>query len=208
MKLTSIGLVSTGDQLYHPNSYGMAPHMGSSAGSMTDAFNGGWTIPFGSLATEFTMTTGTAYASRSTEQQELLTAMNRQVQHFQPGSIQVKRYTLPSGRENNYAGAYQQIRSHFGGIITSACFIKRISGNMPTSNWCNGYNTSTGGWQLCGDHYHGASTGYTHNHPYGAGTDSACVFLVALPAVVYGYVNLDNNRNWWPFPQGAGSAAG
>ena len=75
MKLTSIGLVSTGDQLYHPNSYGMAPHMGSSAGSMTDAFNGGWTIPFGSLATEFTMTTGTAYASRSTEQQELLTAI-------------------------------------------------------------------------------------------------------------------------------------
>ena len=176
--------------------------MQSPAGSAIQPFVG-WSQAFQTTTTEFVVQTGTAYASRSAEQKEILTAMERQVTHFVP-SFYVYRVTVPSGREGNYACAFHTLRINPGVWTTTGAFVKRISGNMPTDAWCLGYNTSVGGWQLCGKHYGAGASGYTHNHPYGAAGNSACVLLVAMPMTLWGRIDMSRGLNWWAMPNQSG----
>ena len=177
--------------------------MQSPAGSATQPFVG-WSQAFHSTATEFVVQSGTAYASRSAQEKEILTVMERQQTHFVP-NFYVYRITLPSGREGSYAGAYHTVRTNPGVWTTSGAFLKRISGNMPTGAWATGYDTSAGGWQLCGTYYGASGTGYTHNHPNGAAGDSACVFLVAMPMTLWGRADLSRGLNWWAMPNSSGN---
>jgi hypothetical protein len=177
--------------------------MQSVAGSATSPFSG-WTAAYQSVSTEFVVSSGTAYASRSTEEKEILTAMERQMQYFVP-SFYVYRVTIPSGREGSYAGAFHTIRTNPGVWTTTGAFLKRISGNMPTGHWANGYDTSAGGWQLCGTNYGASATGYTHNHPYGAAGSSACVFLAAMPMTLWGRIDMSRGLNWWAMPNSSGN---
>jgi hypothetical protein len=204
INLHSNGIYDTAYSNNHPVPTSM-PLMMSPSGSAITPFSGAWTKPYGTYAYEHTVSTGTAYASRSAADQAILTAMNRQMMHFQP-SFQVWRLTMPSGRESSYCGAYHMVRHNYGSMYTTGAFIKLISGNVMTGNWCNGYDSSAGGWQLCGAHYGASGSGYTHNHPYGASGDSACVMLVALPMTVWGKINLDHVLNWWPFPSNASNS--
>lgn len=176
--------------------------MQSVAGSAIQPFVG-WSAAFQTVSTEFVVQTGTPYASRSAEQKEILTAMERQQQHFVP-SFYVYRVTIPSGREGSHAGAYHTVRTNPGVWTTTGAFLKRISGNMPQGHWAAGYNTSTGGWQLCGSSYGAGGTAYTHNHPYGAAGNSACVFLAAMPMTVWGRVDRSRGLNWWAMPNQTG----
>ena len=177
--------------------------MQSPAGSATQPFVG-WTQAFQTTTTEFVVQTGTAYASRSAEQQEILAAMERQQTHFVP-NFYVYRITIPSGREGSYAGAYHTVRTNPGVWTTTGAFLKRISGNMPTGAWASGYDTSAGGWQLCGTYVGSSGTGYTHNHPNSAAGNSACVFLVAMPMTLWGRVDMTRGLNWWAMPNSAGN---
>lgn len=177
--------------------------MQSPAGSATQPFVG-WSAAYQTVSTEFTVNSGTPYASRSAEEKEILTAMERQTQHFVP-AFNVYRVTIPSGREGSHAGAYHVIRVNPGVWTSTGAFLKRISGNMPTGHWAEGYDTSAGGWQLCGTHYGASASGYTHNHPYGAAGDSACVFLAAMPMTLWGRVDFSRGLNWWAMPNSSGN---
>jgi hypothetical protein len=177
--------------------------MQSPAGSATQPFVG-WSAAYQTVSTEFVVQTGTPYANRSAEQKEILTAMERQQTHFVP-SFYVYRVTVPSGREGNYACAYHTVRTNPGVWTTTGAFLKRISGNMPTHAWTTGYDTSAGGWQLCGMHYGAGGTGYTHNHPYGAAGNSACVFLAAMPMTLWGRIDMSRGLNWWAMPNSVGN---
>jgi hypothetical protein len=167
-----------------------------------------WSKPYGSFTSEFHNESGTPYSSKSAAAQEMLSAMGRGTQHFRR-TFYAYRVTLPAGRENSYIGPYHVISVNYNGPYTCAAFVKRISGNLPTGWYMSGYDTNAGGWQLCGMSSFGSTTGYTHCHPYGASNSSACEFLIALPGVVYGDVDLSNARNWWLFNnQSGGNAVG
>lgn len=184
----------------HPLVTGSSPLLMSTPGSQTVPFASGWSsagVTLGSL--EGHLESGVAFSSKSAETQALLTAMNRQTTHFGQ-TIYYRRMIYAAGREGSYMGPYHQIRTNFVAGCTSAAFVKLLSGNIPSAHWLTGYNTSQGGWQLVGTYYAGGTTGYTHNHPHGAGGSSACEFLIALPGTVFGYVDLSNTRNWWIFP--------
>lgn len=176
--------------------------MQSPAGSAIQPFNG-WNAAHQTVSTEFVVQSGTPYANRSAEEKEILTAMERPTQHFVP-SFYVYRVTIPSGREGMHAGAFHTIRINPGVWTTTGAFLKRISGNMPTDHWALGYDSNTGGWQLCGKNYGASASGYTHNHPYGAAGNSACVFLAAMPMTLWGRVDLGRGLNWWAMPNSNG----
>lgn len=132
--------------------------------------------------------------------------MGRQVTHLVPGPIYVYRCTWPSGRNTgSYFGPYTNTKFKPDSFTTIAAFIKVESGTPMTSHWFNGYTESDiGSWKLCGLHMRSAGGGYTNCHPYAGGPDSAVTFLVALPAVVDGYVDLSEPQNWWFFKNQSG----
>lgn len=174
------------------------PQLVSPANSMTTPFSG-WSVPFGSLTSVTNFGNGTPFASKHAEMQSLLTAMGRSGVTYAYGDFYIYELTIPSGREGNYAGPYHQIPLVYNGIYTVAAWVKLISGNPMTHNYCNGYNTGTGGWQLCGDYNYGTSVNYSYFHPYGAAGNSACVMRFALPGCVAGYVDVNEPLAWMTF---------
>jgi hypothetical protein len=164
----------------------------SPVNSMSTPFQG-WTVPFGSLALEFTISNGVPNAERPAHHQELLAAMGRPWQHF-GYNIKVYRATMPAGREGGYMGPYFSLQYRSNSVYTVAAFTKLLSGNAPTGHYCNGMTTS---WSLTGNYGGGGTANYTHPHPYGASAGSACEFLICMPAVVDGYHDLDNVNGWW-----------
>lgn len=188
----------------HPLVSGSAPLLMSPAGSQSNPFSNGWSSAGVTLGSnEGHLESGTAYSSKSAETQALLAAMGRETTHYQQ-TVYYKRVTYAAGREGSYMGPYHVIKTNYVAGCTSAAFVKLISGNMPYGHWLSGYDTNAGGWQLVGTYYSGGTTGYTHNHPHGNGSNSACEILICLPGTVHGYVDLSNPRNWWLFPNHSG----
>ena len=182
-----------------PQAVAQSPMLISPAGSQRTPFSTGWSMAYATMTANIDhFQSGTVFANKSAEIRALLTAMNRESTHFGT-SIYYSRLTLPSGREGTHAAPYHQVRLHDNGVTTTAAWVKLESGNMPTGGWCQGYNTSQGGWQLCGYNYTGGAGGYTHNHPNGHPSGSTCSILVALPGTVAGYVDLTQPRSWFTF---------
>jgi hypothetical protein len=81
-------------------------------------------------------------------------------------------------------------------VTTCAAFVKLEHGKVGGA-WAQG--AVQGKWTLCGTETMWQSTSaHTHVHPT-AQSDIGSM-LVALPAYVYGKVNLWEPRNWWFFP--------
>lgn len=97
---------------------------------------------------------------------------------------------------------YNQCPSGGDGKMTVACFVKinpdvPLTGAKPYGWYLTGIDWNNPDWQLVGGHYSGGSD-YNHTHPYIGGNGAGSLF-VALPAVVDGYVDLSNPRNWTLF---------
>ena len=182
---------------------GLYQHQGP-YGSMRTPFDG-YTKPYGTFATQATVANGTAWASRSSDEQAILTAIGKNGwQHFGL-TFYVMRITFPSGREGGYMGPYFQMQFRGNDCLTIAAWCKVVSGNPPTNWFFNGLTSSDTSWKFCGKNYSGNywSGSYSHPHAYGASGNSACVVDVALPAVVDGYFPITTdttiNQAWWLF---------
>ena len=175
--------------------------MGVSNGSQTGQatpFTSGWSTAYmTSNVQNESISSGTVWASRSAQAQEILTLMGRSgVKHF-IGNFNVRQITAlrPTGT-GGHTFPYQQIRSAGPkGSTTHAAFVKHISGPLPYGWWCQGL-TVGGGWQWCVTHTVGsANASYNHTHPYTAtSTGVATVLLVALPGSVDRYI--DSPTEW------------
>ena len=182
---------------------GLYQHQGPT-GSQSNPFSG-MTKPYGSFATQTTVSNGTAWGSRSSDEQAILTAIGKSGwQHFGI-TFYVIRCTFPSGREGGYMGPYTVVQYRGNDHLTVAAWCKMVSGNAPTGWFFQGLTNSDTSWKFCGQHMGGnyISGAYGHPHAYGASGDSACVVDVALPAIVDGYFPITSdtaiNQAWWMF---------
>jgi hypothetical protein len=140
-----------------------------------------------------TLVTGTPFASRDAEEQQIMTAMGMGgKQHFQPNVI-VTRVEWDSALQ--WVSFPTQIWAP--GTVTYGSYCKSLTGAVLTGYWATGMNTE---WGLCGSHGGPYSPGsYIHAHPGSSGAGSA---LVIWPAVIAGNFPLDHaNPMWgyWPY---------
>lgn len=175
------------------------PQLQTPSGSQITPFEG-WTKPYGTYTEEFRINSGVSYETRSAQEQELLTAMGRQVTHLVPSPIIVYRWSAPAGRDaGNYFGAYYNLKFRTNGVTTCAAFTKLLSGETSTRHWLGSGATSE--WKLTGSHYMSAGGGYVNSHPHAPMSgNTQAEYLIAMPAHVDGYVDLENPQNWWFFP--------
>lgn len=197
------GGFETGYDMRHTQG-GACPQLQTPDGSQITPF-AGWTKPLGTYTEEFRINSGTAWSSRSAQEQELLTAMGRSgITHLVPSPIIVYRWSAPAGRSpGNYFGAYYNLKYRDNHITTCAAFTKLLSGTTSTGHWLGSGAKSE--WSLTGQYYRGGGGGYVNSHPYAPSNgDSAAEYLIALPAHVDGFVDLSEPKNWWFFPNRSG----
>jgi hypothetical protein len=162
----------------------------------------GWILP-GSERGKFTYAKAFRIQSkvwnqRTSEEQELLTAMGRGNVHHLLTHFDVWRIAWAPPRTKGGLLMFASMPT-YNQPVTCGAFVKLEKGNV-AGGWADGAEPGT--WKLCGQSYtNGAwngESGYCHPHPR-LGSDSGSL-LVALPALVYGTVDLQDPRNWWMFP--------
>jgi hypothetical protein len=163
----------------------------------------GWNISSATCKVEearLTVTASTPWADRAHQEQQLLRAMGREGQRHIAHAFKVWRVTWSNLKEHaSFCAPFQ--RDLIMGTRTTAAFVMLESGAV-RDFWAEG--AEVGKWKLCGTHFDphcpNPKSGYSHNHPYGDVGGSGSM-LVALPALVYGFVDLTEPRNWFFFPQ-------
>ncbi|WDE04686.1 hypothetical protein SG34_025710 [Thalassomonas viridans] len=176
---------------------------GNLTGDSLDYFakNGGITI---SVSHYRSIVSGTVWASRDAEEQEILTKMGRHgVQHFQP-EIRVMKMAW-SGYDSTKHSSYTMFPSPIGNnstYCTVASYAKLLSGDIG-GQWLQGVNNE---WGLCGTHYAVQQGRYLHAHPYAYSPSGEVLFI--WPAIVSGRVPLDReNPKWGYYPSLSGDNA-
>ena len=157
---------------------------------MTNGFLGGfdtgWAMAYATRTVVQSVTNGTAWGSRTTEEQNLLMAMGRSGVTYLHSSFNIVRLTWGTRDAGQYLLPYTHIPLYQDFKVTSAAFVKWESGSLPNSQWCTGL-TKDGNWTWCKSEDSGAGSGYTYNHPYQDPTTNAGgSILVALPGVWIG----------------------
>jgi len=142
------------------------------------------------------------WEDRSADEQELLTAMGRRGRPV-PKQFSVWRVSwrgrghgteeVSEGVDSRLAPYTQVPRCNMP--TTCAAFVKLESGEVGGA-WAEG--AQLGEWALCGTLLWQTSSQYVHVHPQAR--SAAGSMLVALPAYVFGTVDLREPRNWWFFP--------
>ncbi len=137
-----------------------------------------------------TIVTGTPFASRDAEEQEIMTAMGMAgKQHFQP-NIVVNRLEWDSAL--SWVSFPSAIVS--SGTVTFGSYCKSLTGPALQGYWATGMSTD---WGLCGSHGGPYSPGtYIHAHPSSSGAGSA---LVVWPAAIAGNYPLDHANPLWGY---------
>lgn len=148
-----------------------------------------------------TIESGTAWANRSADDQEFMTAMGMaEVVYFFPGTINVLKMT--------WSGAVANINNYtifpptvpVNGWVTVAAYSKLISG-AATGPFLAGI---TDQWGLTGNTFDAGSNSYQNAHPYVTSESGEVHF--ALPAVALGRreINRDEpNWSWMPALNGS-----
>lgn len=160
-------------------------------------FSTGWSSGYATVTQVQAVGSGTAWASRTTEEKALLTAMGRAGVTYLHNGFYISRVTWPIRDAGGYLLPYIQI-PYFENFPVSVCaFVKHESGSVPGSFWCNGLQAGAG-WQFCSDTVQSSNVeGYTHCHPYQSSSSNAAgSILVALPAVRLGKIKAARD-NWF-----------
>ncbi len=134
----------------------------------------------------------TAWADRTNEERELLTAMGRAEQAYVYDEFHIWR--LDWVMDENDANPFTLYQAVNGvNAVSVAAFTKILSGDID-GQWANG---ATNQWQLTGSHLGFTQHKYHHIHGYPK-TPTGSV-LLALPAAIAGYINFDP-KTWGVFP--------
>ncbi|MEG3220714.1 hypothetical protein PD716_08730 [Vibrio gigantis] len=150
-----------------------------------------------------TIVTGTDWAERDAEEQEILTAMGRAgAKHFKP-NIQVLKMVWSGFDSENHSRytMYPNPVMTASTIVTAGSYAKLLSGDVRGA-WLNGVTRE---WGCCGQHYNPVAGNYVHAHPGPYSSSGEVLFL--WPGAVSGYVSLDKeNPKWGYFPSLYGDA--
>jgi hypothetical protein len=163
----------------------------------------GWTLNTTTCTVEdaqLTVSSQKLWGERHHQEKLLLCAMGREGQRYLERTFKVWRVKWgPLQASATWCAPHYT--SVVMGTRTTAAFVMLESGSV-RGMWAEG--AEEGKWKLCGTHYGphcpNPKTGYLHNHPYGVAGESGSM-LVALPALVYGFVDLTEPRNWFFFPK-------
>eukprot|EP00033_Pygsuia_biforma_P001045 GCRY01001191.1.p1 GENE.GCRY01001191.1~~GCRY01001191.1.p1 ORF type:complete len:249 (-),score=20.88 GCRY01001191.1:128-874(-) len=168
---------------------------------------GGWsTNPANCDATHelaFHVRFAVEWEDRTEEEQSILTAMNRKVSKyllpFDVYRFKWSNFNTSRAGDDCFIGPYQRIAVSINQYRTVASFCKLVSGTVKEGTLSIATGAVLGEWRLCG----GLSTGFGgggYNHYVPQASSESGEILYALPAYVFGKVDLSNPLNWWFFP--------
>eukprot|EP00033_Pygsuia_biforma_P000527 GCRY01000618.1.p1 GENE.GCRY01000618.1~~GCRY01000618.1.p1 ORF type:complete len:286 (+),score=21.22 GCRY01000618.1:61-858(+) len=165
-------------------------------------FQGNWpnNIVGGAPQFEFEVSASTEWSKRSTEEQLLLTAMGRYGARYlyAPFKVFSLRFNESTITEN-----YPWLVTPYFAMpiirdqpITCASFCKVVEGDFV--DYYLAKHPTDGTWGLCGRNIWPTTGAYMNTHPQQLSNRGEV--WIALPACVYGYVDLSNPLHWFYFP--------
>jgi hypothetical protein len=133
----------------------------------------------------FKVDTNVVWTARTAEEQALLTAMGREGTQYIERAFNVYRMSWSSVCPWTM---FQHVPMQ--PMLTTAAFTKLESGVIE-GQWATGIKST---WGLSGTHILPGIGGYAHPHPNT--TTATGSILIAMPATVVGYVDLNRPINW------------
>lgn len=155
----------------------------------------GWTKNVGvSVDVVKSFTSGTAFADRPVDEQEILTGMGHETTFFQPATIHVMRMIWAGMTVGDWTMFPGQLPMS-GGWLTAASYAKIVSGQIGGSWLASASNV----WGLCGLTVDGTSGAYMSAHPLVQSAAGEVHFVWA--GVAAGRMEIDRvNPRWGWMP--------